>query len=292
MPFPERSIVVIGPGLLGGSLLKDARELGCLHLAAYARRVDAIEEIRSLALADVATTDLQAAVALASLIILATPVGSYPAIARQLTQCQLQPDVLVTDVGSVKGVVMAETADIFGRASIPFIGSHPMAGKEQAGLAASQTGLYKNALTILTPPEAWSIVSTPLDVALGRLREFWAAVGSRVCQMTVSEHDHTVARISHLPHLAAVAVVLAAQKQDPAIAHFGAGGLRDTTRVASGSPAMWKEILMENRKEVVLAATDLRRVLDELIQTLTAGDTAHLESLLEEAKKLRDLRYG
>lgn len=282
----ESSIAILGPGLLGGSILHDAKRLGCPHVAAWARRAEVVDAIQSKGLATVATTELEEAVRSAQLIILASPVGAYPALARQLCALNLASTVIVTDVGSVKGPVVDGAGKIFREAGITFIGSHPMAGSEAKGLAAAKTGLFQDAACILTPEEG-----CPPE-ALARLTAFWESFGCHVSTMTAAKHDQVVAKISHMPHLAAAAVTLAALEQSPEIARFAAGGLRDTTRVASGDPEMWREILLENRPAVLASGRQLHQKLGELLEFLEKMEDQALRDALQQAKALRDARYA
>ncbi len=279
------SIAVLGPGLLGGSLLHDARRLGFRDIRAWARKEEVVRQIRDLKLADIASTDLAEVVRGASFLVLATPVGAYPILARQLAALNLDSGALITDVGSVKAQVLETAGCEFRGAGLSFIGSHPMAGSEATGLDAAQPNLFQNAACILTP-------EADADQGhLSMLWEFWEGLGCRVSKMAAEDHDQVVARISHMPHLAAAAVTLAALRGDPTIAQFAAGGLRDTTRVASGDPSMWSEILLENRDSVLAVGRDLHRSLGELLEMLEKMAHQPLLSALEEAKRLRETRY-
>jgi prephenate dehydrogenase len=197
----------------------------------------------------------------------------------------LAENVIVTDVGSVKACVVAGAGEIFENAGISFVGSHPMAGSEEKGFDASFPGMFNGAACILTPTQN----SKSDDVS--RVRRFWESLGSRVSEMDATKHDQTVAGISHMPHLAATAVTLAALEMDPAVARFAAGGLRDTTRVASGDPDMWREILMENREAVLASGRQLERKLHELLEFIEKIEDQPLRAALAKAKTLRDARY-
>ncbi len=283
--FSDTRIAVFGPGLLGGSLLMDARELGARELRVWARREESLTEVKNRGLADFAGTDPVEVAQGADVLVLCVPVGGMVDLARKLSEASPAGDAIFTDVGSVKGMVMQGVAAEFARAGLHFIGSHPMAGSERTGLSAARTGLYRNAACILTPPP-----EVPAG-AVERLHAFWRALGCRTVEMDAATHDATVARISHLPHLAAVLTTLAAFRPDTGAAQYAAGGLRDTTRVASGDPSMWREILMENRAALLPALRDLRDAADGCLHLLEQGDGDRLFSLLEEARALRTTRY-
>lgn len=285
-PFQGMSLAVFGPGLLGGSLLLDARARGVRELRVWGRREESLQQVRDRGLADLASTDAQVVAEGADFLVLCVPVGGMKALAGSIAQATLGGKAVVTDVGSVKASVLAEAGAVFRQAGIPFVGSHPMAGAEVAGLEAARAGLFQGAACILTPEPDTD------PEALGKVDAFWQALGCRTAHMAATRHDEVVARISHLPHLAAVAATLAAFKPDASMAEFAAGGLRDTTRVASGLPSMWREILLENRQAILPALTDLHQVTGELLEILQKADEDLLLSRLEEARDLRATRYS
>jgi prephenate dehydrogenase len=216
------------------------------------------------------------------MVVLCTPVETMPALAVEIAGLPARPRCVVTDVGSVKGPLVAALEDIFVQTSYQFLGSHPMAGSERAGLEAAREDLFVNAACLLTP------TLFTADAALEALRIFWAAVGCRVLEMSPEEHDRKVARVSHLPHVAAAVTALASLKEDPTASQCAGNGFRDTTRVAAGDPALWTGILLENRTEVVAALRDARDLFDELLAVLENVDDKALYHFLMEAKSLRD----
>jgi prephenate dehydrogenase len=279
MPTLVRRLAVFGPGLLGGSLAGAVRRLRVAdEIRVWSRRADAAERVVARGWADLGTTEVETAAEGADFVVLATPVRVMPELARRLVGANLGAGALVTDVGSVKGFVEREVAPIFDQAGITFIGSHPMAGAETAGFDSARDDLFDGAACVLTPHAA----------SLPRLRAFWEALGCRLSVMTPAEHDAAVARISHLPHLAASATALAALDGDPAAARIGGPGFRDTTRVASGDPPLWTEILLENRDALERPIEDLIRRLGEALDFLRRADEQHLRQFLAEAKRLRD----
>lgn len=282
---PFSSVAILGPGLLGGSLLHDAMRLGWTDVRAWTRRREIVQQIQSARLAHLATTDLGEAVRGADLIVLASPIGTYQQLIDQLMQADLTLGVTITDVGSVKGPVVHGIGRQLTDAGIAFVGGHPMAGSEAKGLDAARPFLFQDAACLLTP-----VASTPAG-ALQKVTAFWTALGACVSSVDPDLHDSIMARISHVPHLAAAAIVLAALGEDPSIAQFAAGGLRDTTRVASGDPSMWEEILRENRSAVLQAGKDLHQKLGELLEFLENMDHQPLLTALQKAKQLRDTRY-
>ena len=278
-------LAVFGPGLLGGSMLHDARALGAAGLRVWARRGESLTAVRDAGLADFSSTDPVAVAEGADILVLCVPVGGMKELATQLAAAHPAAGAVFTDVGSVKGMVMREVAPVITAAGFPFIGSHPMAGAEKSGFAAARAGLYQDAACFVTP-----LPDSPC-AGLERLHAFWQLLGCRTTEMAAAAHDAIVARISHLPHVAAALAALTAFRPDPGMARFAANGLKDTTRVAAGDPAMWRGILMANREAMLPALRDLRDAAADMLAAVETGDESKVEALLTEARLLRATRY-
>jgi prephenate dehydrogenase len=224
------------------------------------------------------TLDPSEAVKGADICILCTPIGIMPELATQFRDA-LGAAAVVTDAGSVKGPVVQRLETLLGQR---FVGSHPMAGSERSGIEAARENLFQGAAVIVTPTDQTE--GEAVDV----VRSLWETVGCRVSIMSPSEHDEAVARISHLPHAAAAALVNAINHRMPAAGALAGGGYRDTTRIAAGPPAMWSEILLENKTPLIAGLDDLTDTLDELKAMLRSHDAPALESFLARAKEFRD----
>ena len=273
-------IAILGPGLIGGSIALALRRLGGSHVTLWARRSEAVGEVIAAGCADAATADLGAAVKDADLVVLCVPVGAMSGLAVTIATA-IRSDCVVTDVGSVKAPVLAELRPIF-RERGRFVGSHPMAGSEHTGLAAARADLFDGATCIVTPePDTEA-------AALGEVRDFWKSIGCRVIELPAAEHDECVALVSHLPHLLAATLMnTVAQKNEHAFRVVGPG-FRDSTRVASGPPAMWREILRENSAAVLPAIDALIAKLSDFRQTLAlAGDGKEIHDILANARATR-----
>jgi prephenate dehydrogenase len=280
----ERSIAIFSPGLLGGSLIKTIlQRMPGVEIRVWARREEAVQEVRREMPGMLATTSMAEAVHGASLAILCMPIQHMPDIARQMADSDLADDLLVTDVGSVKGSVVNALEPILAKTKAVFIGSHPMAGSQRTGLANASGDLFHRAACLVTP------TANTRREHLDRLRAFWVKLGCRVREMTPQAHDHCVARISHLPHAMAVLTTLAALQRDTSVLDSSAGGFRDTTRVAGGDPAMWAGIFLNNRDEVISALEDAAGAMLELVEMLRSMDEEALRRFLAKAKALRDL---
>ena len=280
-----RKLSIIGPGLLGGSIGLAARHRQVArHVAIWARRPEAADEAWKLGAADEASTDLQKTLADAEIVVLATPIGAMRALADQMKPV-LPPGCVVTDVGSVKyPVVTALSQALAGQAR--FVGSHPMAGSEQSGIEAARRELFENAVCIVTPRE-----DTDPD-ALRLVHEFWKALGCTVATLAPQVHDEIVAHISHLPHLAAAALVNVVCADGPQALRLAGPGFKDFTRIASGPPEMWTEICLENRDEIGRAIEQLIEELGKVREALHNADAVELRAMLKRAKHFRDeLRF-
>jgi prephenate dehydrogenase len=284
--FPK--VTLIGVGLLGGSLglaLKRRQLAG--RVEGYVRRDASVAECERLGVVDRASTDLLAAVKDADLIVFCTPIAQMRALAEQCLPA-LKPGALITDVGSVKAGVVAELEPLLGKVGAEFIGSHPMAGAEKTGPAAARADLFEKAVCVVTPGTKTSLKSLKL------VEEFWTAVGGRTMRLAPDQHDSLVARSSHLPHVVAAELanyVLspAHPKEQPALC---ASGFRDTTRIASGSPEMWRDIALANRKHLARALGVVIEDLQEFQRALEAGDGKAMDEFFETAKHRRDQWIG
>jgi len=277
-----RRVAILGPGLLGGSILLALRERGIAEATAlWARREEAVREARERGIADTCTPSLEEAVRGSDLVILCTPIGVMADLAARFGPF-LEPAALVTDVGSVKAPVVQELNRALKGSNGTFLGSHPMAGSEQAGLDAARADLFEGAVCILTPETA-----TP-QAAIDRLTAFWSALGGLVRSLDPATHDRVIARASHLPHLVASALVNLVCGTSPDPLQFCGNGFRDTTRVASGPAALWREILAFNRGEVGEAIEGMISQLQTARALLQTPDDGRLEAFLAAAKTQRD----
>jgi prephenate dehydrogenase len=280
-----RKLSILGPGLLGGSIGLAARHRKVAgRIAIWARRPEAADEAYKLGAADESTTDLAKTVADAALVVLATPIGAMGTLAEQIRPA-LSHDCIVTDVGSVKYPVVNALADaLAGKAR--FVGSHPMAGSEQSGIDAARRDLFENATCIVTPREDTD------PAAVRTVHDFWKALGCSVKTLAPAAHDEIVARVSHLPHVVAAAVVNVVCRDGEQRLDFAGPGFKDFTRIASGPFEMWTEICLENRTEIGQALDELIEELGHVRAALENADAVELRTMLKRAKHFRDeLRF-
>ena len=279
-----QKVSLIGVGLLGGSLGLAIKQRGLAdRVDGYVRRSASVTECFQLAVADHVTRDLARAVSGAGLVIFCTPIAQMRGLCELLLPA-LATGTVVTDVGSVKGSVVQELEPLCSGAGCHFIGSHPMAGAEKVGVAAARANLFENTVCVLTPTVR-SCAS-----ALSLVREFWRAVGTTTLELSPEAHDDLVSRSSHLPHI--VAAELANYVLSPAHAKeqatLCANGFRDTTRIASGSPEMWRDIALANRKNLSRVLGVFIEDLQEFRHALDNHEQDSIREFFEKAKQRRD----
>lgn len=280
-------VTIIGVGLIGGSLGMILRRKGLAdRVIGVGRRVENLKTAVELGAIDRYVVDSKEGVREADLVVLATPVDTYERHLNEWASC-LKVGAIVTDVGSVKGrlVEQAERAMPHG---VHFVGAHPIAGKEKTGVTAGTDQLFKGARCIMTPTK------TTDPQALERVRALWQETGSVVLDMDPHAHDKILGAVSHLPHVAAFALINALidlrDHEVPSLdlAGHSGGGLRDTTRIAASSPEMWRDIFLWNRDNIVTCIEAYERSLAQLKQLIKSGDAAGIEKELERAKQERE----
>jgi len=273
-----KHVTVIGVGLLGGSAaLAIKAHDPSVRVAGVGRRKVSLDAALEVGAIDTAHFDPAECVGQSDLVILATPVGAFEKHLRAAAPA-LGANALVTDVGSTKVRVARLAGRILGPGG-PFVGSHPMAGSEQKGVRFSRADLFTGATCIVTPTPA-----TRGDVA-DAIEAFWESLGMRVVRRSPAAHDRAVARISHLPHMLAGLMMLLPGKNDLDVS---ASGFRDVTRLASGDPEMWRDILLTNRGAVLAALDRFCEDTAVLRDLIDRGDGEAIEKFLTRAKKRRD----
>jgi prephenate dehydrogenase len=278
-----RKITIIGVGLLGGSVGLAVRRHGLAgEIAGYVRNEKAVANCEKFGATDYATTDLLVAVSHADLVILCTPLAQMRSLAEQFLPA-LKPGTLVTDVGSVKADVVRELEPLVKKSGAHFIGSHPMAGGENSGVAAARGNLFEKAVCVVTPTK-----KSPAG-AVRQLARFWKSLGARVLKLDAARHDALVSRSSHLPHVvaAALAGLVLDPRQPKPQAALCATGFRDTTRIAAGSPEMWRDIALANRKNIARSLDAYMAELKSFQSAVKASDAKAIEKFFTTAKNRR-----
>ena len=243
---------MVGVGLLGGSLGLAIKERRLAHsVVGLVRRPAAIKECERAGAVDWATRDLQEAVAGAELIVLCTPIAQMPKLVQQILPC-LAAGTVITDVGSVKTCVARAVEPLAAKVGAYYVGSHPMAGAEKTGVAAARADLFVDSVCCVTPTPGSN------RTAVRKVEQLWKSVGARLLHLTPQVHDDLVSRSSHLPHVVAshLANLVLSPKYPKLQAMLCANGFRDTTRIASSSPEMWRDISLSNRVNLLRALGD------------------------------------
>jgi prephenate dehydrogenase len=277
-----RRLSLVGLGLLGGSVAKAARGLRLAdEIVAVGRDRERLEPALRDGMVDRVTTDLADGVGGADFCLLATPVATLAALLPAVWTA-LPADAVLTDVGSTKAAIVRAAERLGEERPLAFVGSHPMAGSEQAGYRVSRPDLFRGATVILTPTERTD------SHAVKRVGAFWEALGGRLVTLDPLTHDRATAAISHLPHLVADALVDAVVRMDPRFFEVAGRGFKDTTRIAASDARVWREIFQENRVGLTEALGAFRAALDHLEGLLAAGDVPAIEGALDRIRRVRE----
>ena len=280
----SKKIAILGLGLIGGSLGMAFRAVNSekIHVTGYARRPETGELAVSMGVVDSMSSTPAQAVADADFVFLCTPVLQMLPMASAVLPYMKQGSVL-TDVGSTKRWFAEELRPLLPE-GIHYIGGHPMAGKEKSGLSAAMPDLFLNRWYLFTPS-----VDAP-SALLSELRRLIGLTGAMTAIMDEKQHDQITAVISHMPHIAAAALVhLLKKEMNPAeTARFIGGGFRDTTRIASSDADMWADICMTNPENIVAGLNDMAAVLADVSRMIREGDRVGIHAYFSESKRLRD----
>ena len=277
-------VAILGLGLIGGSLglaLRSAALAG-VHVTGYARRSATAEQALKMGAVDIMAATPELAVADADFVFLCTPVlQMLPVAQRALPHMKI--GAVLTDVGSTKRWFTEALRPLL-PLGVRYIGGHPMAGREKSGMEAATPDLFRDRWYLFTPA-----VDTPENL-LSQLRRLIESTGAMTAVLDDGNHDRITAVISHVPHVAAAALVhLLKKEKNPAeTARFIGGGFRDTTRIASSDADMWADICMTNSGNIADSLDELAGVLTEAARLIRAGDRNGIHAYFSEAKSVRN----
>ncbi|WOO42944.1 prephenate dehydrogenase [Rubellicoccus peritrichatus] len=276
-----RSVCILGPGLLGASLMQALRERGLAErLTTWSRRAETRLKCEGKPWCDAVYPTALEAVDGADLIVICLPVEHIVPTLEGIRSA-IKPGCLVTDVGSTKSLICRHGQAIMPE-GVDFIGSHPMVGSEKTGPENGYAELFEGGACFVTP-----LVDTPQAVIEKTIR-LWKAVGMEVGSASPEKHDEIVAHISHLPHFLASALCSYLATQNNDWQNFAGAGLRDTTRIASGDPALWKSIASQNREEILRALDGFEEEIQRFRSALHNEKWFEIINLLERGKTYRD----
>ncbi len=276
-------LVIVGVGLIGGSLALALRQAGAVkEIVGVGRSQENLETARTLGIIDRIETSLADAALDADVVVLAVPVAAMQPTMQELAP-HLSPATIVTDVGSTKRDVVA-----CARQHLPghlgrFIPGHPIAGAEKSGAAAAFSDLFQNRNVVVTPlPEND-------EAAVAKISSMWRACGAIVNTMPAQKHDEIFAAVSHLPHLLSFALVedIAFRANAKELFSYAAGGFRDFTRIAGSHPEMWRDICLANRDVLIREIDTYQSQLDRLRGMLEQNDGKSLEEVFGHARTAR-----
>jgi prephenate dehydrogenase len=270
---------VIGCGLMGGSFALALKRGGLVRrVVGYSKSPSTTDRAKKLGIIDVAAESALLAVAGSDIVLLAVPVsateGTFKAI-RHL----VEPGVLFMDVGSTKRDVVDAARRVLRERVPSFVPAHPIAGKEVAGIQHADAGLYSGRQVILTP------LAQTTPALVQKATDVWSAIGAQVLKMSPENHDAAFAAVSHLPHLLAFAYFSAVTKQPSGkdFLSLAGPGFRDFTRIAASDPAVWRDILVANREELLKQSARFRHTLDAMELVIKSGNADALEDLIRTA---------
>lgn len=273
------TVVVVGVGLIGGSIGLDLRAKKLAkRVIGVGRRAASLKAALAAGCVTETTTKLEQAAAVADLIVVCTPVGRIVADVRAAAAVA-KPKTLITDVGSTKGSIVAQlTGEALANGAV-FVGSHPLAGSEKHGPTAAVRDLFRERVVIVTP------TATTPKPALRQIETLWKELGAKVVRMDAAEHDRALAATSHVPHLVASALAGATPEQYLGLT---GGGWLDTTRIAGSDGELWAQIFNDNREQVLTALGSFEDLLAKFRTALEKNDAVELAKLWEHGLRRRE----
>lgn len=277
-----KRIAIAGVGLIGGSLAAALKQAGSVdEIVGLGRRRETLEQALSLGLIDT-IADETAYLGDIDVLVLAAPVAQTAAVLHSIAP-RLGVETIVTDAGSTKSDVIAAARAALGERFVNFVPGHPIAGAEKSGPCAARADLFVGRNIVLCPE------AETRPPAVEAVRAMWQATAARVVDMPAALHDHIFAAVSHLPHLAAFALVddLACREDASRYFDFAASGFRDFTRIAGSNPEMWRDIALANRSALLDELAAYQAKLNEIASALQDGDAVALERIFSRASEAR-----
>lgn len=279
-----KQITIIGVGLLGGSFALAMREHNlATKIVGVSSCLSSAQKSLDLGIIDEASDSISESVADADLVLIATPMLAMESVLNQIVSV-VSSECLITDVGSVKQILVDLVSKKFPQLQSQFVFAHPIAGGERSGSTAAKADLFMGKHLILTESEQ----ADPNKLAQSKV--LWKIIGANVVEMSAAEHDHIFAYTSHLPHAIAYTLVnnLHHQENNKQLFDFASAGFYDFTRIASSSPVMWRDICLSNKAQLLASLKQFSGQLNTLVNVIEQGDAEKLKDIFSDAKTARD----
>ena len=286
MAFHVGTVLIIGPGLIGGSFALSLKASGSVdRVLALDRNSENLERAISLGIVDDSATLEDAS--RADLVVVSVPVGSFAEVLSTL-RANLGEKTVITDVGSTKSNVIEQARQSLGPMISRFVPGHPISGSDASGAGAASATLFRGKRVVLTPGRETE------DAAINLVTSAWNACGARVERMSPAMHDRILAVVSHLPHVLAYALVerVARDAYPERLIEFSAGAFRDVTRIAGSNPELWRDVCLANAG-LLLEEIDLfQRLLSEFAGHIRSGNGDELDRMFSRARDLKSRTGG
>lgn len=279
-----RNVFVIGLGLIGGSIALASQKAPDTKVYGYDTNAKTREHAKNFGIVHEAVEEVEKVAKLADIIIFCTPVNATLTWMEQLKNWPLKKNVIITDTGSTKGLIMKKAEELREKGII-FIGGHPMAGSHKSGVTAAKPYLFENAFYMLTPFE------NEREENVEELRQLLKYTLAKLVIVKAEEHDHMTAVVSHFPHIVAASLVHqlnSENQQYPMTSLLAAGGFRDITRIASSNPVMWRDIVAQNREELIGQLNEWLDEMNRVKELILHNNDDLIEQYFAEAKQVRD----
>lgn len=275
-----KKVAIVGVGLIGGSIGLAIRKRSLAdEVVGVFRHESTLKRALKCNAVDEATMFIDRGVNGADLIVVTSPVHSIPKIIKMAAK-YAKKGAIITDAGSTKAWIVSSVEKSLAKSrKIHFVGSHPMAGSEHAGVEFARADLFEKAPCIVTNSAATDSVS------LNRVIKFWGSLGAIVKVMSPASHDKSVSLISHLPHIVAFGLAGSVPLRE---LQYAAEGFKDTTRVASSDPELWADIFLTNKKEILKAGRLFESYYKDILKAISKGDHKKTVNFLKRAKSKRD----
>jgi prephenate dehydrogenase len=283
-PDRIKRLVIVGVGLIGGSLASSLKKLHLVdEIIGVGRSEENLITAHKMGLLDLYLTDPESIPSDADMVLIAVPVAQtklvFEVVARKVSNT-----AIITDVGSTKEDIISIAREALGNSFGRFVPAHPIAGGEKNGAIAASDDLFLDKNVVLTPVDGTS------ESAVDIVERMWRSVGANIIRLDASSHDVIFSAVSHLPHVVSFALVsmLAARSDSQQLFSFAASGFRDFSRIAGSSPEMWKDICQSNKDKVLSDISDFKNVLEKIEQMMRGGDFGSLLDMFQQASDARN----